>query len=228
MGPDVRAPSDLVEIFEVELDLSAEGFLGEYEGVCAYAVRYFNGTAATCFLQFDRHGGEGRRVELEGISGASWRTPRKVYIHNNIAQSGKTLKVKFGREGAFVTAGVSGGGATAAKQDLLKSELEEINAALDSQGALISGQKTCPSGAGNQEAIGSTQVVPDNCAVVVTADADNGEYVLIGSATTCTAAAGYKLEPGCSVALKVDDVALIYCLGQSASKGLSWIVEIAA
>jgi len=216
-------PRKLIEILEAtNINLGQTGLIGQFEGICSYAVRYFDGAIGTVYLQFDTAAFEASRIELEGASADSWPTPRTVWIYNSTKQTGKTLTLKLGRKGTTVSPGSSAGGATAGNQIQAVASLAAIAASLDNHESLVMGQKAVPTG--SSEAIG-VYPVPPGIAVVVTADVDNGDAVCIGY-NGVTTTNGYKLVAGNSISLRVDNVSAIHCIAPNAGNKVSYIVEI--
>lgn len=119
-------------IFERSYDLSTVRVFEVDFPIASYAVKSFDGTAGTVLLRATRGANDPNPMVIASGAADSWRDAGKMYIANTVAQSGKTLVMKWGGDGTTVTVPTSssGGDASQAYQALIEVAVDAVAAAV--------------------------------------------------------------------------------------------------
>ena len=215
--------SDVEQIKQVSLPLDHSFTRKLPYPAAVLLIDSYDGLADTCYLQF----GPNRvltRQEIVNHKAFGWEGEQEIWIVNTAAQSGKTLKVSIGGVGASLSAGTSASSdATEAKQDDIITELGLVNDKFGNQASIAHGQTTVGT---TEVVLASAHAVPDGFAVVIKALAANTGKIYVGLTGVLTST-GFELSAGESVGLYVTDVSTIYLISDTATQGVSYVVESA-
>ncbi len=200
--------------------------------ICSFAVETMTGTSDSVVLSTSKVDadtasipitpGKAQSINRTGIT--SW------YIHNRTAQSGKILVITIGGPGTSVSPGysTSAGSANAENQasqialeTLIEAETDALADALATNlNAIAANQATI----GTSQAQLATQAIPTGFPVVIKASVYNNGIIYLGP-TGVTTATGFELSAGESVALRVNNLNVVYAIADAIGQTLTWIVE---
>lgn len=212
------------QTWTIERSLSSPFVLEIPEHIASFAVEKFDGTDGTVFLQKSRDNSDPDAIEITRRKAQSVPYAEKRFLVNNMAQAGKSIKLSVGIAGTSISPGseASEAGANVANQETLIAEL-------GNHPAVVAGQKAVAAAAA---ALGSG-AIPDGMAVCISAPGNNADGnantlpVFVGPSGV-TIANGYRLEPGSSISLRVDDLSDVYVIAADANQTVSYIVEVAS